>query len=259
MATADAQPQSLFSAAHYAADGKYHILLAASSVATTTLPLIARAFSSHHPIISVRILLPPSAADSLQRQSAEQPGLSSLLALPGVDGIHEDRDEWSKPWVRGDEILHIELRRWAHVLVIAPLSANGLAKIVNGLSDGLLLSVVRAWDTAGIFDGFDGVARKTRIFVAPEMGTAMWRHPITGRQIRVLEEDWGSVRYGEHEGGDGVGQTGLVNRWVTVLRPTEIKLACEDLGDEVMMDWRDIVAHVEGHLGLESKHGNELP
>lgn len=43
-------------------------------------------------------------------------------------------------------MLHIELRRWADVLVIAPLSANSLAKLAGGLCDNLLTCIVRAWD-----------------------------------------------------------------------------------------------------------------
>ena len=42
--------------------------------------------------------------------------------------------------------MHIELRRWADVLVIAPLSANTLAKLAQGMADSLLACVVRAWD-----------------------------------------------------------------------------------------------------------------
>lgn len=42
--------------------------------------------------------------------------------------------------------MHIELRNWADVLLIAPLSANTLAKIAGGLCDNLLTCVVRAWD-----------------------------------------------------------------------------------------------------------------
>ncbi len=48
----------------------------------------------------------------------------------------------------GDPVLHIELRRWADVLVLAPLSANTLAKVAHGLCDNLLTCVVRAWDFA---------------------------------------------------------------------------------------------------------------
>jgi phosphopantothenoylcysteine decarboxylase len=248
-----------FSAADHAQDGKYHILLSATgSVATIKLPLIAQSLSQHHPKISIRILLTPHATEFLQSQSSEQPSLSSLLDLPGVDGIHEDADEWSKPWVRGDKILHIELRRWAHVLVISPLSANGLAKIVNGLSGGLLLSVVRAWDTTGLVDGpvsIGGKAKRKMIFVAPAMNTAMWRHPVTGRQIRVLEDEWGGI---EDEGEvdrdvEALNDDKLNRGWITVLRPMEKELACGDVGDGAMMDWREIVVHVEHYLDLDSK------
>lgn len=223
-----------FSAADTAHDGKHHILLAATgSVATIKLPLIAYDLAKH-PNVSIRIVVTPAAALFLQSQAAEQPALSSFLDLPGVDGIYHDSDEWTKPWVRGDKILHIELRRWAHVMVIAPLSANSLSKIVNGMSDGLLLNVVRAWDTTGLADG-----RKKRIFMAPAMNTAMWRHPITKKQIKTLEQEWGAAEDGKGEG------------WITVLHPMEKELACGDIGDGAMMDWRAIVSHIGKYLKHE--------
>ena len=232
---ADSQP---FFAAEYAHDGKHHILLAATgSVATIKLPLIAYDLAKH-PNVSIRIVVTPAAAQFLQSQTAEQPSLATLRDLPGVDGIYQDPDEWAKPWVRGDKILHIELRRWCHLLVIAPLSANSLSKIVNGMSDGLLMNVVRAWDTTGLIDG-----RKKRIFIAAAMNTAMWRHPITRKQIKVLEEEWGAGEDGE---GDG---------WISVLQPMEKELACGDVGDGAMMDWREIVGHVGKHLMHESTLG----
>lgn len=43
-------------------------------------------------------------------------------------------------------MLHIDLRKWADLLVIAPLSANSLAKMAQGLCDNCLTSIVRAWD-----------------------------------------------------------------------------------------------------------------
>lgn len=216
-----------FSAAEFEGDGKHHILLAATgSVATIKIPLIAEALSSRQNV-SVRILLTPSAEQFLSGQSEEQPSLGCLEKVPNVDGIYHNTDEWSKHWVRGDKILHIELRRWAHVLLVTPLSANSLAKMVNGISDGLLMSVIRAWDTTGIID-----QRKKRIIVAPAMNTAMWHHPITKKQIKILEQDW------------GVGDEG----WVTVLRPTEKELACGDVGDGAMMDWTQIVQFTDEHL-----------
>ena len=228
-----ATSQAQFSAAEFANDGKQHILLAATgSVATIKLPLIAKALAAHENV-SIRILITPFAEEFLQGQSKEQPELQDLLAIPNVDGIYDNSDEWTPAWVRGGKVLHIELRRWAHALVIAPLSANSLAKIVNGISDGTLMSVVRAWDTTGLIDG-----RKKRIFVAPAMNTAMWRHPITSKQIKVLEQDWGAQTSDHGEG------------WFTVLRPMEKELACGDVGDGAMLDWRLIVGHVEDHFQL---------
>src|SRR5262245_47465518 len=47
--------------------------------------------------------------------------------------MHRDRDEWSNDhYDRGAPILHIELRKWAAALLIAPLDANTLAKIALG-------------------------------------------------------------------------------------------------------------------------------
>ena len=134
-------------------------------------------------------------------------------------------------------------------MVIAPLSANTLAKITGGFSDNLLTSVVRAWDTTGEIEAADagetqsGRRGKKRIIVAPAMNTAMWRHPITKKEIRLLEEDWGvrDEKAGLH-GDDG---------WFEVLTPVEKELACGDVGDGAMKDWKEIVTVIEERLGLE--------
>ena len=228
----------LFVAAQHANDGKRHILLAATgSVATIKIPLIAESLvKGRDDQVSVRIVITSSATNFLGGQSKEQPTLSSLLDIPGIDGIYTDVDEWVKPWVRGDPILHIELRRWADILVIAPLSANSLAKMVNGISDGLVMSILRAWDTEGSIDGpirlHSGPAKKT-IFVAPAMNTAMWRHPVTSSQLSILE------RWQE----DG---------WLRVLTPQAKALACGDVGDGAMLEWSAIVQTIQNFLELPS-------
>merc|ERR1712029_238612 len=71
--------------------------------------------------------------------------LNTIEDLPEVK-IHRDSDEWSSWQGRGDPVVHIELRKWADLMVIAPLSANTLAKISNGICDNLLTCVARAWD-----------------------------------------------------------------------------------------------------------------
>ncbi|EPS41598.1 hypothetical protein H072_4506 [Dactylellina haptotyla CBS 200.50] len=221
-------PQVAFQAAAHADDGKTHILLAATgSVASIKIPLILSALAAYSNT-SVRLVLTTASLLFL-------PPLNELAKIPNLDGIHLDQHEWptslysdaaptapsvvaaaaaqsipqTSIWSKvGDPILHIELRRWADILLVAPLSANSLAKVVNGFSDNLLLSVIRAWDIA------------KPIAVAPAMNTMMWDHPITKTQIRMLEEDW---------------------TWFKVLRPVEKTLACGDSGSGAMKEWSDIV------------------
>ncbi len=50
-----------------------------------------------------------------------------------------DELEWHQWKKKGDPVLHIELRKWADLFVICPLSANSLAKLSNGLCDNLLV------------------------------------------------------------------------------------------------------------------------
>lgn len=110
-------------------------------------------------------------------------------------------------------------------MVIAPLSANTLAKMAAGLSDNLLMSTVRAWDATGMLDEprASYVDPHKRIFVAPACNTAMWFHPLTEKHLGVLA-DWD---------------------WVEVLRPVEKTLACGDTGSGAMHNWQDVVTRIE--------------
>jgi len=220
----------------FADDKKYHLLLAASgSVATIKIPNIVRGLAKQKNL-AIRIILTESAARFLQGQSEEQPSLDTIAEYPNVEAIYRDEDEWKEPWVRGAPILHIELRRWADLLVIAPLSANTLAKISNGLCDNLLTSVVRAWQVeAGVGEVIGNgnseavIAEQKRIIVAPAMNTAMWRHPLTAKHLRAPEDD-------------------QYYHWFDILRPIEKELACGDTGDGAMCDWKKIVETIEGRV-----------
>ena len=91
---------------------------------------------------------------------------------------------------------HTELARWAEAIVIAPATANVLAKVANGLSDDALTATVAA---------FDGP-----VVMAPAMHTEMWQQPACRRNTELLERDgrWlvGPVR-GALAGGDtGMGR-----------------------------------------------------
>ncbi|KKZ66633.1 phosphopantothenoylcysteine decarboxylase [[Emmonsia] crescens] len=204
-------------------DGKTHLLLAASgSVATIKLPQIITALRNY-PNLSIRLILTKSATHFLGGQSVEQPTVASLALLPNVDSVHQDEDEWVEPWTRNANILHIELRRWAHLLAIVPMSANLLAKVTGGLCDDLLTNVIRAWE-------IDPLNPKRRlIIVAPSMNTMMWAHPLTTKQLAILNDEW---------------------KWFEVLPPQTKTLACGDTGQGAMCDWKEIVGVIEKRLAV---------
>jgi hypothetical protein len=74
----------------------------------------------------------------------------------------------------GDPVLHIELTRWADCLVLAPMSANCLAKSVNGLCDDLLACVLRAWPP------------EKPLLLVPAMHQLMWQHPFSRTHIDMM-------------------------------------------------------------------------
>ncbi len=109
-----------------------------------------------------------------------------LIPRRNPDVVVLDEDEWpgqkaGERYRRGDAVLHIELRRWADALVIAPLDANTLAKLACGLADNCLSCVWRAWEPA------------RPVVLAPAMNTLMWQHPATARHLRQLAADAGAA------------------------------------------------------------------
>lgn len=129
-------------------------------------------------------------------------------------------DEW-QAWSRiGDPVLHIELRDWADVLVIAPLSAHTLAKVATGLCDDTLTCVARAWDLGHV----TGRPPKP-IVLAPAMNTAMWQHPLTQQQLQTIK---------------AFSSTDMVK----VVAPMVKTLACGEVGTGALAHVADIVMAV---------------
>jgi len=129
----------------------------------------------------IREKIPGSEVRVIATQHSEH-----FLNCDKLDGdgvrVYRDADEWSAWKGRGDPVLHIELRKWADVILVAPLSANTLAKVSNGMCDNLLTCVLRAWDL-----------KNKKVLFAPAMNTMMWDHPITQVQIGTLQS-WGFVQ-----------------------------------------------------------------
>lgn len=99
-----------------AVPGKPRILLAASgSVAAIKFGSLCHSFSEW---AEVRAVATKASLHFIDKAS-----------LPKDVLLYTDEDEWSSWKKIGDNVLHIELRRWADVMVIAPLSANTLGKV----------------------------------------------------------------------------------------------------------------------------------
>ena len=152
--------------------------------------------------------------------------LDTVKTHPHLDGVFVDADEWTSWRGRGDPVLHIELRKWADAMLVAPLDANTLAKLAVGICDNLLTCVVRAWD-------FKNIAGKPLLF-APAMNTCMWDHPLTGEQIDKLKT------FGFEE-----------------IPPIEKVLVCGDKGAGAMQESEKIAEIVvERLMGLREKTAN---
>jgi phosphopantothenoylcysteine decarboxylase/phosphopantothenate--cysteine ligase len=107
--------------------------------------------------VSVRVIQTPAARDFVTPLSlatlSKNPVLSDLFA----------GDTWAN---------HVELGRWADVMVIAPASCNTLAKMAAGLCDNLLMAT---YLSAGC-----------PVVLAPAMDEDMWRHPATQANLQRL-------------------------------------------------------------------------
>ncbi len=155
-----------------------------------------------------------------------------------IPTLIRDEDEWpGERYQRGDEVVHIELRRWADLFVIAPLDANTLAKLAHGLSDNCLTCVWRAWD------------RSRPLILAPAMNTLMWEHPLTGRHLRQIASDLENVSIP-----DAIELSGL-SSWINdhctnlrVIAPQEKELACGDVGTGAIAETSQIVHVIETAL-----------
>ena len=107
---------------------------------------------------------------------------------------------------------HTELAAWADAVVVAPATANVMAKVANGLADDALTTTVAA---------FDGP-----VVMAPAMHTEMWEQPATRRAVQLLKND-GRYLVGPVSGALAGGDTGPGR----MAEPEEILLAAAAVFD----------------------------
>jgi phosphopantothenoylcysteine decarboxylase/phosphopantothenate--cysteine ligase len=113
---------------------------------------------------------------------------TTMQALTGKPVLTSQWDE------SGNGMAHINLSRVADAIVIAPATADFIAKLAHGLADDLLSTMC--------------LARNCPLMIAPAMNRQMWEHPATQRNIAQLKQD-GVIVMGPDSGGQACGEEGM--------------------------------------------------
>ncbi|BAZ05372.1 bifunctional phosphopantothenoylcysteine decarboxylase/phosphopantothenate--cysteine ligase CoaBC [Calothrix sp. NIES-3974] len=155
--------------------------------------------------VEIRVILTNAAREFIQ------PLTFSTLSRHRA---YTDADFWQPIYSRP---LHIELGEWADLIVIAPLTANTLAKLAYGMADNLLTNTV--------------LASPSPVLVAPAMNTDMWEQP-------TVQDNWQKLlRYNRYHAIDTA--SGL--------------LACDRVGAGRMAEPGEIISYVESLLHTHGK------
>mmetsp|Transcript_257 Transcript_257/g.415 ORF Transcript_257/g.415 Transcript_257/m.415 type:complete len:150 (-) Transcript_257:27-476(-) len=134
-----------------------------------------------------------------------------------------------------DPVLHIQLRDWADVAIVAPLSAHTLAKIATGLCDDTLTCVLRAWEFGHTKNMTNKGNKKGKpLVLAPAMNTAMWEHPLTRLQLKTIEGFWNRDLD--------------ENCLIRIVEPQVKALACGEVGNGAMASVECIIKTVQDVL-----------
>ena len=189
-----AQPNAIFVTCSMQLKGKKILLAVTGSIAAYKTPDLVRKFIKAG--AAVKVIMTPSAADFVSPLA-----LATVSRNPVFSNV-ADGAAWNN---------HVELGRWADVMLIAPCSANTLAKLANGLCDNLVCAVY--------------LSAVCPVYIAPAMDEDMWHHPSTKNNLDKVKS------YGNHIVPVGHGE-----------------LASGLVGDGRMAEPDDIVARIVNHF-----------
>ncbi|MFT8736258.1 MAG: bifunctional phosphopantothenoylcysteine decarboxylase/phosphopantothenate--cysteine ligase CoaBC [Zymomonas mobilis] len=160
-------------------NGKRILLIVSGSIAAVKVPDMLRLFRKED--ADIHCLVTKGGSHFVTPMA-----LASLSGHPVAQDIWDESEEAS--------IRHIRLAREADIIIVAPASADFIAKMANGLANDLASTVVLAADSP--------------VLVAPAMNHRMWHHPATQRNIELLKSD--GIRFIEPEEGPmACGETGV--------------------------------------------------
>lgn len=132
-----------------------------------------------------------------------------LIAGLGVDVYTDSTINFTKP---EEAMLHINLAKWADLIMIAPASANTIAKLAAGFADSLLYEIILA-------------ATNKLVYLAPAMNYQMYKNLATQANIQILAE-----------------------RGINICKPNEGVQACGDVGQGRMQEADQLQQIIEKHF-----------
>jgi phosphopantothenoylcysteine decarboxylase/phosphopantothenate--cysteine ligase len=143
--------------------GKHILIGVSAGIAAYKIPFLVRHLRKAG--AEVKIVMTPTSTDFVTPLT-----LSTVSQNPVfVEAFDSKTGEWNS---------HVELALWADAMLIAPATANTMAKMVSGITDNLLMATY--------------LSSRTQVFVAPTMDLDMYKHPSTQRNIQQLQ-DWGHI------------------------------------------------------------------
>lgn len=171
------------------------------SIAAYKMPILVRLLKKAG--ANVRVIMTDSAKDFVTPLT-----LSTVSDYPVYSQFFKkETGEWNS---------HVAMAEWADLFLIAPLSANSLAKMVNGIADNLLLTTY--------------LSARSPVMFAPAMDLDMYKHPSTKKNIDILKS-WGHI----------------------IIEPTEGELASGLCGAGRMEEPENILKRIDSFFDINSK------
>lgn len=143
-------------------DGKKILLCISGGIAAYKINYLVRHFIKKG--AEVQILMTPSSEHFVSKLT-----LSTLSKKPVFSDFYSENGTWNN---------HVEFALWADVMIIAPCTANTLAKMVHGICDNLVIATY--------------LSAKCPVFLAPAMDLDMYQHPTTTQNLEIAE-DFGHI------------------------------------------------------------------
>jgi phosphopantothenoylcysteine decarboxylase / phosphopantothenate---cysteine ligase len=137
--------------------GKKIVIGITGSIAAYKIPFLVRLLVKEE--VLVRVIMTPAATDFVTPLTLSTLSRANVI----IDPFKETTGEWNN---------HVELGTWADLMLFAPVTANTLGKMANGIADNFLVTAY--------------LSARCPVFIAPAMDLDMYNHPSTQKNIQVL-------------------------------------------------------------------------